>query len=287
MVFGLLCMLLLCARALADESPAPFEDSTLRRMITLPGTGRQIYYYAQNDPIWSETRYELKNGKGLRRTFGGGGCNPTALAMVVAGLVDEQDLPRIAAHTKDGRPIAFCQGTISGFFCKNHEEDETLLLTEPEQYRKLLPLVFGHYACYNNEFGRRFRLSGTSGGGGTTYKMFDPIAEMYGLTLTSTRELDEALTALDEGSGIVVLCGGERQPFSDASGHFVVLGDYDEEALYILDPQVVDDYPKDKRHALEFVEGEPGLLRVSREKVDRLCVSYYFIFSNTAQAVAQ
>lgn len=237
-----------------------------------------MYYYAQNDPIWDSTRYELKNGEGIRRTFGGGGCNPTALAMALVNLVPEEDLPLIAQYTKDGRPIAFCPGTVSGFFCANHQKDATLILTKPEEYKRLMPLVLGNYACYNNDQGRTFRLS-SQGGGGTTYKMFYPIAEIYGLTLTSTRDLEEALEALHAGSQIVMLCAGSAQPFSEASGHFVVLGDSDAQAIYLLEPQIVEKYPKDKRKVLEFVEGEPGLLRVSRENVDRLCVSYYFIFT--------
>lgn len=281
MLFLLLC---LAGMARADESPRPFDDSTIRRYITMPGvTGRTLYYYAQNDPIWNDTRYELSNRAGARRTFGGGGCNPTALAMVVANLVPEEALPLIDQHTKNDRPIAFCPGTVSGFFCKDHEEDEVLELEEPWEYKALLPLVFGHYSCYNNDQGRIFRSEAKKdGGGGTTYKLFDPIADMYGLTLSTTKSEDDVRTAIDNGSMVIALCGSSLQIFSEASGHFVVIGDYDQDAFYVLDTQVMEKYPKDKRHAIEFVQGEPGLLRIANENIYRMCVSYYFIFTNPA-----
>lgn len=267
--------------AYADESPAPFEDSEIRREITLPVSGKPFYYYAQNDPIWADARYELRNGQGYRRTFGGGGCNPTALAMIVANLVDEDDLGKILGHTKDENPITFCQGTISGFFCKNHAKDEDITVDTPDEFKKLLPLVFGNYACYNNDQGRKFRIEkkANSGNGGTTYRMFTPIAEVYGLNLSSTRDEAELFALLDDGGYAIMLCGGAGQPFSEASGHFVVAVDYDDEYLYMLDPQLVEKYTEDTRHILTLVEGEPGLVRVSRDKIDLLCVSYYFMFS--------
>lgn len=270
---ALLCLLLMACSALADESPAPFEDSQLRRMVTLP-TGKQMYYYAQNDPIWERTRYEIWNMQGRRRTFGGGGCNPTALAMVIAQMVEEENLPLIAQHMPDGAPIAFCPGTVTSFFCANHEKDETLTLTTANQYKTLLPLVLGHYACKKNEEGVAFRNDG-----GTSYDLFDAVAAIYGLSVTATRNLDEALAALKAGGEVVFLSGGTAQPFSTGSGHYVVLADADETYLYLLDPNIVEKYIEDKMRIIEMIDGEPGMLRVEKKMENWMCVSYYFIFT--------
>lgn len=268
----LLGAVLLLTGALADESPSPFEDSQLRRMVTLP-TGKQMYYYAQNDPIWEKARYEVWNNDGSRRTFGGGGCNPTALAMVIAHMVAEEELPRLAQHTYEGSDVAICPGSVTRYYCANHQEDEILVLTEPEQYKKLLPLAIGNYACKNNEKRYPYRS-----GSGTRYSLFYAIAEIYGLTVTATRELDEALAAIENGGEVIILSGGKSQPFSQASGHYLVLGDADEEYLYLLDPYIVEAYTADKRNILEKIEDEPGLLRMQREQLKWLCVSYYFLF---------
>lgn len=270
----MLCVLLLAPlSAAADESPAPFEDSQLRRMITLP-TGKQMYYYAQNDPIWERARYEVWNSEGSRRTFGGGGCNPTSLAMIVANMVEESALDRIAQHTRDGQEILFCPGSVTRFYCANRAKDEMITPTQPEEYKKLLPLIFGNYACRNNEAFCAYRNSG-----GTSHLLFDAIAEIYGLKVTSTRVLDEALDALRGGAEVIILSGSTSQPFTQASGHYLVLGDADEEYLYLLDPYIVEKYTQDKKHVLEKIEGEPGLLRVERAMEEWLCVSHYYIFT--------
>lgn len=278
----ILCVLLLLpAGVLADESPSPFADSQLRRTVTLP-TGKQMYYYAQNDPIWERARYELWNDEGLRRTFGGGGCNPTALAMVLASLVEEEALPLLTQHTYEGKEIAICPGSVTCYYCANLNTDETIALTEPEQFKKLLPLALGNFACKNNTEHYAYRNSG-----GTGYALFYTIAELYGLTVTAVRELDEALAALEAGGEVIILSGGASQPFTQASGHYLVLGDADEEYLYLLDPYIVEKYTEDKMEILEMIDGEPGLLRTAREKVDWLCVSYYFIFMPTADAASE
>lgn len=276
----ILCIFLLSACALADESPSPFEDSQLRRVVTLP-TGKQMYYYAQNDPIWDRARYELRNDEGRRRTFGGGGCNPTSLAMVLANLVEEEVLSLLTQHTYEDNAIAICPGSVTGYYCANLNQDETVTLTEPEQFKKLLPLALGNFACKNNAEHYAYRNSG-----GTGYSLFYRIAEIYGLTVTAVKELDEALAALEAGGEVIILSGGASQPFTQASGHYLVLGDADEEYLYLLDPYIVEKYTEDKRQILEMIDGEPGLLRTAREKVDWLCVSYYFVFMPDADAAS-
>lgn len=277
----ILCLLLLApAGAAADESPPPFEDSQLRRMVTLP-TGKQMYYYAQNDPIWDRARYEVWNKEGRRRTFGGGGCNPTSLAIIVANMVEESRLSLIAEHTHEGEAIAFCPGSVTRFYCANLNRDETLELTQPEEYKKLLPLVFGHYACKNNEDFYPYRKDG-----GTSHLLFTAIADIYGLKVTSMRTLEEAEDAMRTGAEVIMLSGGTAQPFSEANGHYVVLGDMDEEYLYLLDPYIVEKYTEDRKGALEQIEGEPGLLRVRREMTKWLCITYYFAFTPATDAGA-
>ena len=257
----------------------PFEPSALRRTITLP-TGRRVQYYAQNDPIWDGARYELHNSVRNRRTFGGGGCNPTSLAMAVATLVPDQDLPRLLEHTKDGADIVVCAGTVGDLYCKNHDEDERIAIKSAAEFRQLLPLAFGNFALGFNEDGIKYRLprGENGGGGGTTYRLLNKIAEVYGLPLSSSREDAAMYETLDAGGMVVLLSAGAQQPFSEADGHYVVAADYDENYLYLLDPIVCEKYPRDKRHILQSVQDEPGLLRVPRDMIWRLCVSYYFCF---------
>lgn len=269
--------------ALAIGTPpapnVPFEPSALRRTITLP-TGRRVQYYAQNDPIWDGARYELHNSVRNRRTFGGGGCNPTSLAMVVATLVPDQALLRLLAHTKDGADIVICAGTVGDLYCKNHDEDERIAVKSAAAFRQLLPLVFGNFALGYNEDGIKYRLKRdeNGGGGGTTYRLFDKIAEIYGLPLSSTREEAAMYETLDAGGLVILLSAGAQQPFSEADGHYVVAAGYDDNYLYLLDPIVCEKYPQDKRHILQILPDEPGLIRVPRDKLSWLCVSYFFCF---------
>lgn len=276
-----LCLLPLSALAAATpgEAALPFPPSALTRTVTLP-TGRQVQYYAQNDPVWDKARYELHNRERNRRTFGGGGCNPTALAMAVATLLPQEELPRLLRHTKDGADITICAGTVGDLYCANHDEDEKITLKSAESFRALLPLAFGHFALGFNEDGVKYRLKrGENGsGGGTTYRLFDKIAEIYDLPLSSSREDADLYATLDAGGMVVLLSAGAQQPFTEADGHYAVVADYDDDYIYVLDPIVCEAYPRDKRHILEFVDGEPGLLRVPRDMIWRLCVSYYFCF---------
>lgn len=275
-----LCLLPLSmlAEATPGEAAIPFSPSALTRTVTLP-TGRRVQYYAQNDPVWDKARYELHNRERNRRTFGGGGCNPTSLAMAVATLVPEADLPRLASHT-GGEDIVLCAGTVGDLYCANHDEDVKIALKSPAAFRTLLPLAFGHFALGFNEDGVKYRLKRgeNGGGGGTTYRLFDKIAEVYGLSLSSSREDADMYATLDAGGMVVLLSAGAQQPFTEADGHYVVVADYDDTYIYLLDPIVCETYPRDKRHILEFVEGEPGVLRVPRDMIWRLCVSYYFCF---------
>lgn len=279
-----LCLLLALSPAVspavaarATATPAPdlsvaFEPSQVRRLVTLP-TGAQVQYYAQNDPVWSLARYEVRNGDHRRRTFGLSGCNPTALAMVIATLVPQAELTRLLDGLNEPAPVV-CRGTVGDIYCEFDDEDVRIALDTPQLLHDYLPLALGRYALGFNAQGERYRLTP----GGTTYRMFEPVAALYGLRVESAQGVDAAFDALDAGGLAILLCAGSTQPFSGGDGHYVVAAGYDADFLYLLDPQLVEEYPRDNRGALQQAPGEPGLLRVPRELVWRLSVTYSFCF---------
>lgn len=284
-----LCMagVLLCTPALGEEAAAgdapvardqvvPFEKSAYRAQVTLP-TGRgPLQYYAQNDPCWFDVIYEPYKSD-TRRTFGAGGCNPTAMAMVVANLVPYKNLPDIIASSYKGNGYEVCECTLYGYFCRRkNEEGHRITVTEPEEFVRLMPLVLGMYACGNNKTHQTFRAKANGDRGGTTWDLFDFVAGSYGLWHGWSRDPLDMERVLEAGGMGILLCSGGSQPFSNSTGHYVVVADCDDTYFYFLDPFVREAYARDKDGIIEPVQ--VGVKKVKRENLSGLMPSRYFLF---------
>lgn len=262
------------APALA-EVPEPFLNSDLRRLVYTPDGAGPFQYYAQNDPIWERTLYEARNSEYLR-PFGDGGCNPTALAMVLATLLPPERLKEIDNFSNPRRDFWMCEHSLNEYHCgvhaTNHAQSK---LSSPEEYYLVLPLVLGSYAAGNTPDARDYRVP-PANGGGTSSLMIDVIAEAYGMGYGKTRDLSEVMEAIDTGGLAIALCAGTNQPFSGTLGHYVVVASYDEEYIYVLDPFVREKYAKDKRKVIEHVD--TGIKKIKIENVPHLLINFYMLF---------
>ena len=145
----------------------------------VPGMG-EMRYYAQNDPLWSLLCYE-KNNVPKRRPFRDSGCNPTALAMAIAYLVPEDEIPAISSIAKQS--FSLCACSLNKVRCiQGHIRYE---ITSQRDYIRFLPLLLGDYATGNNIYNRYSR--GEGAGTGTAY--FKEIAALYGLRFRLTNKL--------------------------------------------------------------------------------------------------
>ena len=100
----------------AKRSPTEYftnEKESVSRVITLPN-GESIRFYAQNDKLWSALIYDVKKTTEYR-SFGTGGCSPTALAVIVANMVPREELDKILAYQKV--PYALCEHAVSDDNC--------------------------------------------------------------------------------------------------------------------------------------------------------------------------
>ena len=277
----LLCLCLLaCALPARAEVPEAFLPAKWRRQVTMPDGSGPFQFYAQNDPVWHNTFYEI-NRASTKRLFGDGGCNPTALAIVIASLVPEEELPLLLTQAAPKRDFSLCACSVNHYFCFGTYFDPAHARQPLETGQDLLlvlPLVLGDYAAGNNPTNTLHRIRSTSdgGNGGTRPTLFAPIAELYGLRTASTRSINEALAAIDRGGLVIVSCGGRGQPFSGSSGHYVVLCAYDETYLYVMDPYVREKYPNDRRRILERIED--GVLRIDRASLNRTGFNIYITF---------
>lgn len=277
LALGLTCALLAPCGSAVAELPEAFQHSEYRRLVYTPNGAGPFQYYAQNDPIWFHTIYEGYGTKTAKRPFGDGGCNPTALAMVIATLLPPERLPDILTFNNPKRKFMMCEHSVNEYFCREripgHGYSE---LTTPDDFLMVLPLVFGNYATGNNPSMKRYRVKAENNGG-TSSSMLEPLATAYGLDFGTTRSLEEALDAIDDGAMVIALCSGVKQPFSGTNGHYVVLASYDQDYIYVLDPFIRDVYPKDKKGVIEPVE--PGIKKIRMENVPDLLIGYYNIFS--------
>lgn len=233
-------------------------------LIHVPGKG-EMRYYAQNDPLWALLCYE-KADVSKRRPFRDSGCNPSAAAMAIAYLVPEGDIPKIAALAK--RPYSLCACSLNQSRCiHNHTRYE---LTSQRDYVRFLPLIFGDYATGNNIYDRYSRSA--SAGTGTAY--LHEIADLYSLKLTSTANLNDAVSAMNNGAAVIALASAGGA-FTD-TGHYVMLAHQDEDRLYILDPLYRTVYKTKYASSLEIIQ--PGLVAMPHEKVRNALFSTFYIF---------
>ena len=234
-------------------------------IIDVPGKG-EMRYYAQNDPLWRELTYESGQSS-TRRPFRDSGCGPTAGAMAVAALVPEEDFIRIAEYAKS--EYSLCSCSVNKAKC-NHRHAR-YILTSQRDFVRFLPLVFGDFATGNNTLGDASRSTNVGTSSGFLYD----IAEIYGLTLTSTKSYDEAVQAVKSGDAAVVGLAGKGGAFTN-SGHYVLLANIDDEKLYILDPLCRTEYKTNQGKKIEIIQ--PGLVALTHTNVSVAQFSSFLIF---------
>ena len=221
--------------------------------MEVPGRG-SMRYYAQNDPLWSGLTYE-RGDTTTWRPFRDSGCGPAAGAMAVANLLTDGEFSIIAAYAK--QPYSLCSCSVNRARCsKSHAR---YILTSERDFQRFLPLVFGDYATGNNIKGSYSR----SGAVGTSTGFLWEIADIYGLTLSTTNSYQEALQALQDGKQVVALAGAGGA-FTD-SGHYVLLAHVDDEKLFILDPLARTEYKTTNGKKIEILQ--PGLVALTHANV--------------------
>ena len=270
-------MLLCMCVFLAGSAHASFaDDMTLTEafftqpeqysgMVEVPGKGL-MRYYAQNDPLWSALTYE-RGASSSSRPFGDGGCGPTAGAMAVANLIPEEEFSRIAASAR--YEYSLCPCSLNKAKCaKRHAR---YVLTSQRDFVRFLPLIFGDFATGNNQEGVYSR--GEAQGTGTGF--LHDIAKIYGITITSTEDYDEAIRALQNGD--TVLGHASRGGALTNTGHYVLLAHIDSERLYILDPLCRTDYTG-YLYGKKVEIIQPGLIAFTHENVRFSYLGMFMIF---------
>jgi len=248
------------------ELPTSFDNSRFQRVVYMPNGAGPFHYYAQNDPIWNNLVYESANASS-QRPFGEGGCNPTALAMVVATLVPTERLNMLGMSAAKGRAYTVCTCSVNKFYCHMGRKDPSHVrstLITGDDFATALPLAFGDFAAGNNTGNRLHRLVGSrqGGNGGTSKTLFEPIANIYGLSLRISREMSDVIATLDRGGMVIALCSGKSHIFGSGNGHYVVIASYDDQYLYLMDPFVRRSYAQDRKGLIEQLDD--GILRIER-----------------------
>lgn len=258
------------AEAAVDVNKLTMDSrGTLNKVVSVKGIG-SFMVYAQNDELWSGLRFEAK-GSGKKRTFGEGGCGPTAAAMAIANLVDKEELPKLAAYADSATGFTFCSCSANNYVCsRRHIQYQ---LKTPEEFLRYLPLAVAGFASGNNQWHIRSRGTGQ----GTNMAFLKKLCEIYDISVTTTRVAAEAIEMLKEGNGnrIVLSCATKGSPFT-IGGHFVIMAAADDEYVYLLDPLRDNDYERlDKRHLVE--ELAPGVVRIKVENAARCNLSPHYI----------
>ena len=231
---------------------------TFNGMVNAGPAGR-LMLYAQNDPLYANMRYESAIRNGDHRDFGGGGCGPTAMAIIVANLVEPENLPLLGQYAQSGLGYLFCPCSVNRVYC-NHTHVPYQLAT-PAEYLRYLPVAMGDFAAGNNQWGFVARRVNTQG---TNIHFADYVCEAYGLRSTPVNGLESALELMKTktGEGMILTCALRGSPYTNNS-HFVVITGVDDTYFYVLDPlrRTAQDYAKtDKREILEVLE--PGVTRI-------------------------
>lgn len=231
------------------------ERDTQNGWVTVGSLGKRMVY-AQNDPLWSGLRYEASDS-GKQRPFGDGGCGPTAVAMAIANLVDEDKLPLIKQHARYSLGYTLCECSVNRYYC-THRHPQYQLKTAAE-FLRYLPMAVANFATGNNEWNLKSRADFQ----GTNMRFLDMLCELYGLTLERTHDLDETIEALRLGNCVAVTMVSGGGPFTDTS-HYVALVGVDSKYLYMLDPLRRDTYAGKPDGDMPEVIG-PGVVRIPLE----------------------
>ena len=246
-------------KAALDAAP------TLNGMVDA-GPAGQLMYYAQNDPLYSLMRYESAIRHDVHRDFGGGGCGPTAMAIIAANLLEPAELPALARYALNPLGTQFCTCSVNRLYC-DHSHVPYQLKT-PEEYLRYLPVAMGDFAAGNNTWEYTARRPNSQG---TNVHFADYVCEAYGLSMTPVSGMEAALELMKEktGEGLILISALRGSPYTNSS-HFVILTGVDEEYFYVLDPlrRTDAEYAKtDSRRILELLS--PGVTRIRLEDSGR------------------
>lgn len=218
--------------------------------------------YAQNDELWGMMRYESAMTSKFRR-FNGGGCGPTAAAMVIANLVDTEELPKIREYSANGLGALFCSCSVNRVYC-NHLHPPYQLET-PEEYLRYLPVILADFAAANNVWGVNSRPVTSTG---SNMRFFEPLCEVYGLSFEYIPDMYDAIAHMQaRGNQGLLLCVALRGGLFTNTSHYVVIAGVDDEHFYVLDPLFRTDYSK-QYHASSVEEIlTPGVVKIKRENL--------------------
>ena len=244
--------------------------------VSQVGPAGELMIYAQNDPLYALMHYESAIRNGVHRDFGGGGCGPTAMAIIIANVVDREKLPLIGQHAKNELGNLFCTCSVNRVYC-DHTHVPYQLKT-PEEYLRYLPVAVADFAAGNNEWEYVARRVDSQG---TNIKFVDFLCQAYGITAEPVSGLETALEMMKEktGKGLILTSALRGSPLTNSS-HFVIIAGVDEEYFYIIDPmrRTEEEYLKtDKRGILELVS--PGVVRIKLADYGRSDLSPVSYFS--------
>ncbi len=253
---ALLCILFVDA-AYAEERAAERAikaRGSCIRVVTF--CGRTFLLFAQNAPEWAEMRMAGWGEDGVPKRFGRSGCVPAALANATANCLPWEQLARLQVLMR--HPFWLSERYVNPYGIVKGEVPFTIVAEE--DFLRFWPLALANLALGNNTFG--YRNPQNPG-------FYRPTLEHLGLRYTISRDLSASLAAMEEGALVLTESSGGTSPFAKG-GHYLVLSAKDEEAVYLLDSYVRDDYPRDRAHILQILE--PGVLRVQMDALPKLCL---------------
>ncbi len=227
----------------------------------------EMMVYGQNDQLWAGLQFDGRGGD-KKRSFGDGGAGPTAVAMAVANLVPEENLPRITGYSNTAAGYTFCTCSVNQYYCnKKHAQYQ---IQTPEEFARYLPMAMASFTTGNNLWSETSR----TGIGGTSMRFVQYIAGIYKLQLTPSLDISGADAALARG-GMAVCSTGANSPFAKGS-HYVVLAGMDETHYYLLDPFRRTSYQgTDAAGLLEVVA--PGVVRTKKDNAQWLGLNAFYI----------
>lgn len=260
-----------------DLIKKPLDEAQTQNDWVNVGPMGPMMVYAQNDPLFAQMRYESALTD-VYRDFEGGGCGPTAVAMIVANLVEKEDLPTISQYAKNELGNLFCACSVNRVYC-SHLHPPYQMVT-PDEYLRYLPVAIADFAAGNNTWDLNARRVGSTG---TNIRFVEYVCNVYNLSYTPITGLDAALEHMthNTGLGLVLASALRGSPFSNSS-HFVVIAGVDDEYFYVLDPlrRTEEEYRKtDKRHILDLIA--PGVARIRLEDFGRSDLSPVAYISRT------
>ena len=263
LLFMLLLPLISAAEEGAKDDPAAFfaQDLSYDAYVTTP-TGKTFAYYSQKDPLYA-LWYENKSSQ-RHRLFSWGGCCPTAAAMALRCVVEDDEILLLQDVLKT--PLSFCVCSINKHECEDGHTRYTP--SSQDEYLKLLPVILGEIACGNNVSGD---VSRTPTGTGTGF--LKVISPALGIKITKTTSWSEAAQAVEDGKGVMCIAqaGG---PFTTV-GHWMLYAGCDEEYEYFLDPMTRTEYTNDKGRLVKILH--QGLVCVDKSKRNRAEISQFVI----------